>query len=254
VSDLGTFHRLLVMQLAQSVPARLRDGLPIGEIRDTLLPYRRFRGPLGVHMEEDYDALLLQLAAGDDGYASLDDAAILKLFQSERRSSNPDLSQLEVHGTALLTLDADRVARVLAEYEAATAAPTDGLVIIDEADEDAEDDLPLDVARAAIHAAPVEATKPPAPAPAVETPKPMTPVQPAPPAPPAMAAAPAPVDAAPAVPFCPFCGGDLPVGRAVRFCPHCGQNQKTMPCPDCGVEADIGWKHCVACGCGLPSL
>ena len=227
------------MQLARGASSRLRDGLPIAEIRDTLLPYRRFRGPLGVHMEEDYDALLLQLAAGDDGYASLDDAAILKLFQSERRSSNPDLSQLEVHGTALLTLDADRVARVLAEYESATAAPTDDLVIIDEADEDAEDDLPLDVARAAIHAAPFEA------------PKHLTPV---PPAPATTTAAPFPAGAAPAAPFCPFCGGDLPIGRAVRFCPHCGQNQKTMPCPDCGVEADIGWKHCVACGCGLPSL
>lgn len=274
MSDLATLHRVLVRHLARTAPARLADGLGLAELRDTLLPYRRFRNALGVHMEEDYDALLLQLAAGDEGLAQLDDPRVLKLFQAERRSPNPDLTQLEVHGSASLTLDATHVARVLAETPEPPAPPVTpaapaadrGLVLLDT---DADPDpsvLPLDLARAAIAqpaspAAPARPVAVPPPAPGIaargpaESPvaprpgAPGAPFAPRTPEPPGVLRFPAAgsVPAEPAAPTCRHCHGALPLGRAVRFCPHCGGGQ-LVPCRHCGAEAEPGWKHCVNCG------
>lgn len=233
MSDLATFHRVLVRQLARSAPARLADGLGLAEIRDTLLPYRRFRSALGVQMEEDYDALLLQLAAGDDGLAQLDDPRVLKLFQAERRSPNPDLTQLEVHGSASLTLDPVHLARVLQDVPEPPAPPAAdrGLVLVDTGDGDGADAsvLPFDLARAAI-AQPTLTGTPPA--------------APRAPEPPGVLRFPTPAEPAAA---CRYCQGALPAGRSVRFCPHCGRGQ-LVPCRQCGAEAEPGWKHCVNCG------
>lgn len=227
MSDLETFHRLLVMQLAASAPARLRASLTVAEIRETLLPYRRFRGLLGLHMEEDYDALLLQLAAGDDGLAALDDATVLKLFQAERRSPNPDLLQLDVHAAATLTLGGAHVDRVLTARAAKDGAAVPEQVRA-EMEEEPETGIVFELPSAA------------------EPPIPIAPRTAAP------AADAVVVEAA--SPDCLFCGGALPSGRTVRFCPHCGQNQQSMRCAECGAEAELGWKHCVTCGSGLPTL
>lgn len=247
MSDLATFHRVLVRQLARTAPARLADGLGLAEIRDTLLPYRRFRSALGVQMEEDYDALLLQLAAGDGGLALLDDARLLKLFQAERRSPNPDLSQLDVHGGAALTLDSAHVARVLQEVPEPPAPPVGdrGLVLVDTgdaADADASV-LPFDLARAAI-AQPTAQTVPVPPRPGAPVTPAAGPASSRAPEPPGVLRFPTPAEPAP---VCRQCQGALPVGRSVRFCPHCGRGQ-LIPCRQCGAEAEPGWKHCVNCG------
>jgi hypothetical protein len=47
---------------------------------------------------------------------------------------------------------------------------------------------------------------------------------------------------------CGYCKGLLPPGHRVVFCPHCGQNLTVLNCSACGVEMEVGWKYCVACG------
>jgi hypothetical protein len=47
---------------------------------------------------------------------------------------------------------------------------------------------------------------------------------------------------------CPQCSQRLPPGRTVNFCPHCGGSVKVRECPQCGVQLELEWRHCVACG------
>jgi hypothetical protein len=47
---------------------------------------------------------------------------------------------------------------------------------------------------------------------------------------------------------CPQCSQGLPSGRTINFCPHCGGSVKVRECPQCGVQLELDWRHCVACG------
>lgn len=288
MSDLAAFHRLLVAVLARTAPERFQTGCTIAEIRDTLLPYRLHRRALGVDSVEDYDALLLQLAAGDDALAECEDAAVAKLLKVERAGSNPDLLMLRTHGSARLLLDPSQAEAALAAHRARRAAATDGSA--DDAaslatDGDDGDALPLDLVRRSLAdaaaarmaaaagggassggaAAPGSAARAPAlsgptahaagaPATPGAAPVPLMPaMMPSPVAGmPPLAPVAMPAAAAPTPPpMCACCGLALPVGRVVRFCPGCGANQRPA-CPECGEETELNWRHCIACGAVLP--
>jgi hypothetical protein len=121
--ELDRFFQRLVTALAAGDPARLNRPVSLGEIRESVLPYRTSRRGLGVDSVEDYDLLLLRLAAGEGGFArtSPDDARAR--FAQESASSNPDLDVLEGHADAVLTLEGLRVARALAAGESDPYAP-----------------------------------------------------------------------------------------------------------------------------------
>lgn len=121
--ELDRFFQRLVTALAAGDPARLNRPVSLGEIRESVLPYRTSRRGLGVDSVEDYDLLLLRLAAGEGGFArtSPDDARAR--FAQESASSNPDLDVLERHADAVLTLEGLRVARALAAGESDPYAP-----------------------------------------------------------------------------------------------------------------------------------
>jgi hypothetical protein len=281
MSDLARFHRLLVTVLARTAPERFGTGCTIAEIRDTLLPYRLHRRALGVDSVEDYDALLLQLAAGDDALAECEDTAVAKLLKMERSGSNPDLLILRTHGTARLLLDPAQAEAALEAHRAARqAAPEAGAGdgATQEVPGDEDDALPLDLVRRSLSdaaagrtaaASPRSGDANAAPAAAAGTlgfgtgvpiggapvapgamPVPIVPVMmPAAHAAPPMA--PVAVPTATPAPTCACCGLALPVGRVVRFCPGCGTNQRPA-CPECGEETELGWRHCIACGAVLP--
>jgi hypothetical protein len=121
--ELDRFFQRLVTALAAGDPARLNRPVSLGEIRESVLPYRTSRRGLGVDSVEDYDLLLLRLAAGEGGFArtSPDDARAR--FAQESASSNPDLDVLERYADAVLTLEGLRVARALAAGESDPYAP-----------------------------------------------------------------------------------------------------------------------------------
>ena len=64
MSDLERFFRRLVTNLANSDPARLHRPLPLPEVYQTIMPYRTNRRALGLDTSEDYELVLLRLAAG----------------------------------------------------------------------------------------------------------------------------------------------------------------------------------------------
>ena len=214
MTDLARLFQQLVATLAATDPAQLNRPVTLGDIRDSILPYRVFRRALGLDTVEDYDLLLLRLAAGDGGFARTSPEDVRARFAAEVAGSNPDLSLLRRHPDAWLTLEGLRVARALAAGEDDRYAPPEPEL---EPEAMPEPVLDLAVARPARHAGePV-----PSPEPGL---------------------------------MCLFCGGTLPSGRTVNFCPSCGQSQITPRCPQCQTEVELGWRHCVNCGAALAQV
>jgi hypothetical protein len=216
--DLDRFFHQLVAALAASDPAHLNHPVSVREIRESILPYRTSRRVLEVDSVEDYDLLLLRLAAGEGGFVRTSPEDARARFAHESASSNPDLDVLERHADAVLTLEGLRVARALAAGESDPYAPPPPPPPPPqpEAERLPADDgevLDLDIAMAPDDAA-----------------------------------------IAPAALMCLYCGSTLPTGRAVNFCPSCGQSQTTPRCPQCQSEVELGWRHCITCGAPLAQL
>jgi hypothetical protein len=214
VTDLERFFQHLVATLATTDPGRLNRPLAVGDIRDSIMPYRTSRRALGVDTVEDYDLLLLHLAAGSGGLARTIPEDARARFAQEAAGSNPDLSLLRQHGDATLTLEGLRVARALAVTDDDRYAPPEL-----EMESAAPDPLPeeqmldLEIARPEGRA---------------------------------------PIGSPPLM--CLYCGATLPTGRTVNFCPSCGQSQTTPRCPQCQTEVELGWRHCIGCGAPLAQV
>jgi hypothetical protein len=216
--DVDRFFHQLVAALAAGDPVRLNHPVSVREIRESILPYRTSRRVLGVDSVEDYDLLLLRLAAGEGGFVRTSPEEARARFGHESASSNPDLDVLERHADAVLTLEGLRVARALALGESDPYAPPSPPPSPPREPEaqmlpaDEGEVLDLDIAT--------------------------------------------PPDAAitPPTLMCLYCGSTLPTGRAVNFCTSCGHSQTTPRCPQCQSEVELGWRHCITCGAPLAQL
>jgi predicted RNA-binding Zn-ribbon protein involved in translation (DUF1610 family) len=113
LTDLERFFRQLVRNLAASDPARLRRPLPLADIRDSIVPYRANRRALQLESSEDYELVLMQLCAGEEGYAITEPEDVQERFGVEVRSANPDLGLLQLHEDAVVSLRAAPVAEAL---------------------------------------------------------------------------------------------------------------------------------------------
>lgn len=208
MTDLERFFRQLVRNLAATDPARLRRPLPLTDIRDSILPYRANRRALQLESSEDYELVLMQLCAGEGGFAITEPADVRALFAEEVRSANPDLGILHLHEHAVVSLEARPLAEALDPKPDLAFAPPGHLpeLLVDESPVSALPSLePLDA-----DSAPGSETQ--------------------------------------AASHCNSCGEPLPSHRVIHFCPHCGSNQTRTGCPACGGEVEPGWRHCVTCG------
>lgn len=282
MNDLDRFVRHLVETLQARSPDSVHRPLAVDDLRRTVLPYRVHRNALGLVSAEDYEMLVLRLAAEEGDYARTFPPDAAERFREEAASPNPDLAILEELAEATVAMDAAAVLRVLAlEDEALPVVPD--LPLLSEPDQ--ESAAAGDPARSG------EALPPPAsrqpdtrvpgaqeraaasrsdPAPATDVPRRPAAPPPAPPgrvpaapssAPPPAAQLPgqsAPASGPPPAPSaerspairarCLFCAAPLPAGKTVVFCPFCGQQLSPTSCPRCGAELEPGWRHCITCG------
>ncbi len=212
MDDLAHFVRALA--LATRPHSRPGQSVELGDIAGTILPYRTHRDALDLASIEDYDAMLVRLAAGEGGYATTEPADAAGAFRAQAGSPNPDLDIVRSLGATRLVLTA-------AAWRLLEAEPGSD------------------------YAPPAPAEAPMAPEPPPEPPA-------GPDRSPPFIIAPdeleriSPDD--PDGPACEFCGGRLPEGRVVSYCPHCGQSQSQPHCPACGQDIEPAWHHCVACG------
>lgn len=208
MQDLSRFFRQIVRNLAAADPARLRRPLPLGEILQTILPYRANRRALQLETSEDYELVLIRLCGGEGGFARTEPDEVHAEFAAEALNSNPDLTIVHRHEDAVVILNQEQLARALEPTKDLAFAPPD------------------------------QRFAPPAPD------KPAS--VPAPPAPKKASRKPRAGPPSPAT--CRACSGELPPGWSVKFCPHCGESQALTHCPECQTELEPAWRHCVTCG------
>lgn len=232
----------LVHTIRARYPNLLTQPFAIGELAQTVLPYRHHRRELGVENNDDYEITLVHLLASD--YVIVDDE-VRDAMRAELASPNPDPSAYRKFTDSQLAVSPN----ALRAMEAASANPQ------------------------ATSAAPSEAGKSPSPnsptATPVAGPRPVTPSAPPSTQPSPMATRPSggqgartPASSvrtdAPKTPArgivpekgdtCRFCDGVLPPARPITFCPHCGQNLAMSSCPACGSELEVSWRFCPSCG------
>ena len=218
MTDLERFFDHIVHTLASQDPAAVHGPLSLGDLYRRIVPYRASRRALDLDSSEDYELLLLRLAAGESGLARTEPAEARDRLAQEIQSPNPDLRLIYQFDDATVHLVRGAVARVLgASREQAYAPPAP----VAEAPSPLDDSIETDEAVGTVQEAGGE--EPIAAAEAYRAPE---------------------VDAG----GCAFCGEALPTDRTVNFCPHCGQSQFVNRCPECRSDVEQGWRYCVICG------
>jgi hypothetical protein len=218
VTDLERLFRRLVRNLAGIEPARLHQPLPLADIYQSIVPYRSNRRSLQLESSEDYELVLLRLAAGEGGFVRTEPEEARKKLAAEVASTNPDLTLLRRIENVFLTLRSEPLAYALGPEPEPADPP------------------PVDARQAPVPLMPPELPELLEPDELPELPE-LPELEPT-----------APQEM---VPHCLYCGGTLPGHRTVTFCPHCGQRQGPATCPACHSEVEPGWRHCVSCGSAL---
>jgi hypothetical protein len=213
VTDLERFFVQLVRSLAADDRARLGKPLLLGDIRNSILPYRTHRRALELDSSEDYELVLMRLCAGEGGFARTGPDEVRDEFVEEVRSPNPDLTLVGRRENAVVHLDPGAVTKALDTRPELAYAPPE----------------PAEQPREKPRVSGKAKRASPQPHPSVEEPE----------------------GAKQEPQRCPRCGGTLPPGRVVNFCPRCGQDLTRPRCPQCQTELEPDWKHCVSCGHSL---
>jgi hypothetical protein len=222
MSKVERMYRHLVRTVRTKYTPLLTQPFEVGELYQTILPYRLHRRELGLETNQDYELTLLELLSGAHGYLVVDDR-MRDTLAAQLAAPEPDLSVIRKFASEHVALAPEALHRLEAD------ARTTG-------------------AQAAVRARTPQRT-------------PMGPTRTGSGAMPAIPAAPTaglpnethvrrtppPVDVASGE-LCTFCKGELPAGHQISFCPHCGQDLTLLHCPACGGELERGWKFCVTCG------
>ena len=282
MDPLERMFRHLVRTIETSFPAYLSRPFEVGELYQTILPYRHHRRELGFDTNQDYEMAITQLLAGYGGYLIVDDA-MRETLQRELASPNPDPGAFREFAGSQVALAPDAARRVRGGEEAAprpsfvapqpvAAAAGAGAGAgssggIEPSVPGGRDSLgavgsgtaTFAAARASSASAgsgggggggggggsaprPSESMVSARPSAAAAAARSSTPSTPA-----GTVRHPTPITVA-AGQACRYCSGALPSGRRIVFCPHCGQDLTTVNCQACGTELELGWKFCTTCG------
>ena len=244
-------HRALVDALVLSERHFFFDEVTVTEIYTDLIPYRSVR-MIGFAMNADYEHALMQLLAGEGGYARVEPVEVRDHLREELKSSNPNtgvyrhyaacdvvvtlpegMDFTEGRTTSEPTPDKETIAAP-AGARVDTAPFEDKTSAVDAAAVTALGDAEKDLETAD---SPVPANAPTA------TWVDRMAAQESRPAVPSPATAPATK-----VAQCSECNRELPAGRIARFCPFCGADQTVRKCKSCNEKIEAGWKFCIACG------
>jgi Double zinc ribbon len=231
MDNLDRMYRHLVRTIRSRFPQYLSQPFDVGELHQTILPYRHHRRELGIDTNEDYEITLSQLLAGERNYLIVDDR-MHDVLKAEMATTNPDPGKFKQFASARVALSPNALRSLSIGPEEDGAAAASG---------------PTGEMRAAQPTAPETA--------APLEPLPLPPRLSSPvvdPVPSATPTAQPMIISRTVVPQagenCRACNEPLPSGRAVTFCPHCGQNVTTAHCPACGSELEVGWRFCPTCG------
>lgn len=223
MDDVERMYRHLVHIIRTKFTPFLNQPFEVGELFQTILPYRLHRRELGLQSNHDYEMVLLELLAGPRGYLVVDDR-MRDTLAAQLGAPTPDPSVIREFATAHVALAPEWLHLLDAQTRASGTQGTVG--------------TPTPSRVPSLHRTGSGALPSVGQAPAASVGLP-------PDAAPRRAAKPIAVNSGE---HCTFCNGELPAGRQISFCPHCGQDLTMVHCPACGSELERGWKFCVTCG------
>jgi predicted RNA-binding Zn-ribbon protein involved in translation (DUF1610 family) len=90
MDDLDRLFQRLVHNIRNGHVEYLSVPFTVQELYDTLVPYRHYRRDLGIETNQDYEAALMRLLAGEKGYVRVDQSMQDRL-KKELASAHPDL-------------------------------------------------------------------------------------------------------------------------------------------------------------------
>jgi hypothetical protein len=270
MDNLDRMYRHLVRTIRSRFPQYLAQPFEVGELYQTILPYRHHRRELGLDTNDDFEITLTELLAGARDYLIVDEH-VRDVLRATLAANNPDPSAFKQFSTVSVALNPAALRSLEAGPAIDPGTPDIAVPFVtSKVEQPARSSTTASVTSAASGAQPDNAPPaPPAPPPAasaaataprisVQQPGPTAPMMATPNTPPAMASI---VRASGAISApgngsiipnagerCRSCDGALPEGRAITFCPHCGQNLTIMNCPACGSELELGWNFCPTCG------
>lgn len=239
MDELTRFARRLIEQLAASKDG-VNRAVPIGMVRDKILPYRTHRRALMLESVEDYETVLLRLVAGERGFVRTLPVAAAQRCQEELADANPDLGVLDEVAESTIQITSLAAAQILGD-EADGVAPSEA--------KGRERDVTLREAKGPISTetpAPSAETRPPGDN-RVEAKARIPKERPAA----SVASLPQPdhsTEEPVTMTECPHCHHAMPPGREVVFCPWCGKRLIPFTCSRCQTELDSDWRHCITCG------
>jgi hypothetical protein len=220
MSKVERMYRHLVRTVRTKYTPLLTQPFEVGELYQTILPYRLHRRELGLETNQDYELTLLELLSGAHGYLVVDDR-MRDTLAAQLAAAEPDVSLIRKFAAEHVAFAPEALHRLEADARA-----TGAQAVVRGSTPQRPHTGPTRTGSGAMPAIPPTAGLP------NETHSRRTPP---------------PVDVASGE-LCGFCKGELPAGRQISFCPHCGQDLTLMHCPACGGELERGWKFCVTCG------
>lgn len=222
MDDVERMYRHLVHIIRTKFTPMLSQPFEVGELFQTILPYRLHRRELGLQSNQDYELALLELLGGSRGYLVVDDR-MRDALAAQLAAPVPDPSVIREFATAHVALAPEWLHLLESQARASGVQGTVG--------------TPTPARSPVLHRT-GSGSFPTAGAPAANNPTPLE-------TGPRRTAKPVPVAEGD---LCTFCNGELPLGRDISFCPHCGQDLTVVHCPACGSELEREWKFCVTCG------
>lgn len=218
-------ERFAALVLSQWHAGGGRDGGPIGigDLLDSILPYRVARRYLQLDASEDYELLVMRLVSEEGGLVTTSPAEAAEMARATMAESLPDLDVLHLLRSATVTLTEDSLYRLegVRPLPASPPEPVDN-----RPDDGAADEGILPMRRGGVRpGADAQERTPP---PNIEQ-----------------------VEFVPPGGSCWSCGGELPRSRQASFCVQCGADQRKPQCSNCGVQVERDWRFCPDCGSGL---
>lgn len=263
MDNVDRMFRHLVRTVRSRFPQYLSQPFDVGELHQTILPYRLNRRELALESNDDYEITLTELLSGARGYLIVDDQ-MRDALRAELESVNPDPTAFKQFASARVAISPAALRNLSIGPVEDTSSAANSVSTSSAPPPAPRPAAPPQPARAAAAPAAAPVVAPPAVAPQRAAPAsapdktarlPNTPPQPTQatqPTPRTSTAGVQPVGTQTITPnagdHCRSCDELLPPGRPITFCPHCGQNVTTMNCPACGSELELGWKFCPACG------
>ncbi|MEO8336766.1 MAG: zinc ribbon domain-containing protein [bacterium] len=222
MDDVERMYRHLVRTIRANFAPYLTQPFEVGELYQTILPYRLHRRELGLETNQDYELALMDLLTGAHGYLVVDQK-MRDVLKAEQTTSNPNTARIRDYAAAHVALAPEALQAL--ESGAHSRMSTGGAAIT-------RDAAPVRTSSGSTPRASTSVSEPSSSPNAADIARRAT----------------KPITVPEAGEHCAFCKGELPAGRQISFCPHCGQDLTVVHCPACGSELERGWKFCVTCG------